>query len=243
MKYIFNKEIHNLKSPAEIVPILLEKYQITSVLDVGTGVGTWLKEFENRGVSDVFGVDIQMVELSELHVSVDKVRQVDLSREFNLQRKFDLVLCLEVAEHIPEASADILVSSLVRHADLILFSAAIPNQGGQYHINEQWPDYWQSKFAKHDFVFYDYLRSRIWTNKKIDWWYRQNVFIVTKRRQEAESNENVLSLVHPEMLESIIRSHKVLLEDQYYGRIGFRLLFRNFIRSCLYRMKSIFIPK
>lgn len=241
-KYIFNKEIHNLKSPGVIVPILLEKYHINSVLDVGTGIGTWIKEFENRGVLDVFGVDIQMVSPDELHVSPNKVRQVDLSREFDLKRKFDLVLCLEVAEHIPETSADFLVSSLVRHADVILFSAAIPNQGGQYHINEQWPGYWQSKFEKHDYILHDNLRPLIWVNQNIDWWYRQNIFLVRKR-QPGDKTGVILPLVHPEMLEALVQSHKVQVEDQYYGRIGFRLLFRNFFRSCFYRLKMIFFGR
>ena len=59
-----------------------------------------------------------------------------------MNRKFDLVLSLEVAEHLPSECAEAFVESLVNLGPVILFSAAIPYQGGENHVNEQWPEYW-----------------------------------------------------------------------------------------------------
>jgi hypothetical protein len=106
------------------------------------------------------------------------------------------VVSLEVAEHLPESSADTFIESLVAHGDVILFSAAVPGQGGQHHINEQWPEYWQQKFAKHGFYFHDTIRPLIWNNEKVNWWYRQNIFIINRIRDNAAQ---ALSKVHPEL--------------------------------------------
>jgi 2-polyprenyl-3-methyl-5-hydroxy-6-metoxy-1,4-benzoquinol methylase len=65
-----------------------------------------------------------------------------LIQPLDLEKEFDLVVSLEVAEHLPASAADQFVNTLVKHGKKILFSAAIPGQGGQDHLNEQWPDYW-----------------------------------------------------------------------------------------------------
>ena len=70
---------------------------------------------------------------------------------------------LEVAEHIPPECADIFVESLTWGlAPVIMFSAAVPGQGGTLHLNEQWPAYWASKFAQHGYVLIDCLRPQLW---------------------------------------------------------------------------------
>ncbi len=84
---------------------------------------------------------------------------------------------LEVAEHIPEQAADTFIDSLTRHGRLILFSAATPGQGGEHHVNEQPPRYWQAKFAARGFQLFDFLRPRLRANKAVYLWYRHNVFV------------------------------------------------------------------
>ena len=113
-----------------------------------------------------------------------------------------------MAEHLSEASADGFVASLVRLAPVVLFSAAIPHQGGTGHINEQWPDYWVAKFAGHDFAVVDCLRRRLWNNAKILPWYRQNMLVFVDRKRMSdypalaaahhEAGASALALVHPE---------------------------------------------
>ena len=84
----------------------------------------------------------------------------DLTHPLQLDRQFDLVLSLEVAEHIPAGRAATFIDSLVRHGDAILFSAAIPRQGGEQHINCQWPSWWAELFTQRGYQTFDLVRPR-----------------------------------------------------------------------------------
>ena len=99
----------------------------------------------------------------------------DLNQPIHMDRNFDLALCREVAEHLPERSARPLVESLTRLAPIVVFSAAIPSQGGEGHCNEQWPSFRSELFAAYGFSPLVDLRQRIWTNEAVDIWYRQNM--------------------------------------------------------------------
>ena len=138
------------------------------------------------------------------------MRCVDLEKTLSCGRKFDLVICLEVAEHLHEQAAERFVADLVEHGDTILFFAGIPHQGGHHHVNEQFPDYWAEIFAKHDFLPLDFIRGRIWNDDTVHWWFRQNIVLFahrnvvsanTRLRQEFETGEgqHPLSIVHPDV--------------------------------------------
>src|SRR5262245_60687338 len=155
-------------SAAVIVPILRELVSPTSVLDVGCGVGSWLAAFDGLRV---LGID----EHPPDEVSCPYERR-DLRQPFDVGR-FDLALCLEVGEHLPPTSAAGLVRSPVAAAPTVAFSGAIPGQEGYGHINCQWPDYWAALFAEHGYVQYDSIRTRVWDDDRVSYWYRQNMFI------------------------------------------------------------------
>ena len=181
-----------------VVPMVYELLRPESVLDVGCGVGTWLSEWSNAGVADVLGIDGNYIDRNALDVPVDRFAPVDLRQSFSLGRKFDLVQTLEVAEHLDAAHADTFVESLTRHGETILFSAAIPGQGGTHHVNEQWPSYWAEKFAKVGYTAYDVIRPQIWTDPRVAVFYRQNMLLFARERV-FEGAEARLDLVHPEM--------------------------------------------
>ena len=186
------------ESAQAVVPVVNKLLQPASVLDVGCGVGVWVAEWGSAGVSDVLGIDGNYVDRTALRVPLDKFAPVDLRQSFSLGRKFDLVQTLEVAEHLEEAHADTFVESLARHSETILFSAAIPGQGGTHHVNEQWPSYWAEKFAKAGYTAYDIIRPRIWSDPKIKVFYRQNMLLFARGRV-FEGAEARLDLVHPDM--------------------------------------------
>jgi hypothetical protein len=104
------------------------------------------------GALDVLGIDGIAVPEQQLHVTRTAIELCDLSNRFDLGRRFDVALCLEVAEHLPESSSAGLISSIAAHSDAILFSAACPGQPGQHHVNYQWPSYWQALFNGEGYV-------------------------------------------------------------------------------------------
>src|SRR5207247_2541564 len=124
------KNVHNLDSPRAALPALLAEAKLRSLLDVGCGTGTWLRAAIEFGVPEVFGVDGVEIPKERLLVPPDCFQKQDLTRLWKLERRFDAVLCLEVAEHLEENDAPALLDALVAHADVILFSAACPGQPG-----------------------------------------------------------------------------------------------------------------
>jgi SAM-dependent methyltransferase len=195
------------RSAELVVPLVAELLRPRSVVDVGCGLGTWLAAWQGLGVGDVLGVDGDWVDPARLLIPPENFRRHDLTQPLRLERRFDLAMSLEVAEHLDARHADDFVASLVGLAPAILFSAAIPGQGGTHHVNEQWPDYWRERFARHGYEIVDCLRRRIWS-APIDYCYAQNSFLYVERgRLEADpalreawqaTATTQLSLVHPE---------------------------------------------
>lgn len=209
---------HHLPTSASIiVPMVMDiyagktKHAIHSVIDVGCGLGQWLYTFKMGGVNTILGIDGSHVLSENLYIEKDEFLPYDLNRcgDLKIGQKYDLAISLEVAEHLPEDVADDYVSLLVRSSDVILFSAAIPNQTGENHINEQPHQYWANKFALHNYFMLDIFRPRIWDNSIINWWYRQNMFLCVKKDSPLFDDKFLFdgrTLVHPELLLMYVNS-------------------------------------
>lgn len=194
-------------SAQQVVPIVVELVHPSSVVDVGCGTAAWLAAFRSAGIEKVTGVDGDYVNRSQLEIPQELFVSADLTKPLKLPARFDLAVCLEVAEHLPPQAAPVLVESLCNLAPVILFSAAIPHQGGNNHINEQWPEYWQALFADHGYRAIDCLRMRFWQNPSVAWHYAQNMmFFVSERhladfpalqQEQSTPTATVPRLVHP----------------------------------------------
>jgi len=182
-----------------IVSIIRSFLEIESVLDIGCARGTWLAAWAETGCSDFIGIDGPGVELDQLAINPAKFQRADLALPFDLGRRFDFAQCLEVAEHLPPARSRSLIADLVAHADVVLFSAAPPGQGGEFHINEQPYDFWKALFAEHGYLTVDCLRPRIRHFKAIPYWYRYNAILYVKlERAEKLSDRAREGLLAPE---------------------------------------------
>lgn len=160
-----------------VVPMLTRHLNIASVLDVGCGRGMWLSVWRANGVQDIAGLDGDYVDRNRLHIPADRFTAGDLTKGFDLGRRFDLVSTLEVAEHLPTAASPDFVKSLTRHGPMVLFSAAVPGQGGENHINEQPYGFWRALFAAEGFRAFDPLRPTIHADPRVEPWYRYNVLL------------------------------------------------------------------
>lgn len=208
-KFFKRQEPLSLASARVIVPLVLDFLHPRSVIDVGCGVGTWLSVFREYGIQNIVGMDGDYVLRDMLRIPEDRFMSCDLTRTFNADLKGDLVLCLEVAEHLPETCAEPFVSFLTKLAPAILFSAAVPGQAktrGE-HLNEQWQDYWAAKFKRQGLLPVDLIRPKVWADADVAWWYAQNVLLyVTPEYLNSKgelisarnsTQEAYLNLVHP----------------------------------------------
>lgn len=196
-----------IRAAATIVPLVLEiTGPLNSVVDVGGGTGGWLREFGKAGVARLALVDAAVVE-PHLVVPRECFHAADLEQPLPALGRFGMAASLECAEHLSAARAESLVEWLTSASDVVLFSAAIPGQGGKSHINEQFSSYWSTLFGKFHFVRRDVIRQRILSDASIPWWYRQNIFLYVKQGLPlAEAPPNFLpeefSLIHREVEKS-----------------------------------------
>ena len=206
----------SVKSADALVPIVLDIHPARSIIDVGCGIGGWVKAFVEHGVADAVGVDGDYVDRKQLLIDESRFIAHDLNRELDVVElcrrnafdRFDLAISLEVAEHLAPERSDGLVKDLCALADVVLFAAAVPFQGGAGHINERWQSWWAQKFADNRYDPFDVLRRDIWSRRDIAWWYKQNTIFYVKRYSAAHARfagrfarpaDTMFDLIHPEL--------------------------------------------
>ncbi len=230
-KYIHNESIHRLKDSKQIVPEVIKILNPKSVVDFGCGTGTFLSVFKQNGIKDLLGLDGPWVNKTLLfkNINAEDFQETNLEEKIQLDKKYDLVVSLEVAEHLSIDSAEIFIQNLISAGNVILFSAAIPNQGGQNHINEQWLTYWEAIFTKHDYEIHDILRPILWDNPEIYWWYKQNMVLVTPKGFTFDSNfkyGNLRNVVHYELFYLKANHLNRLLSGKAEKRVYIKLLLK-----------------
>lgn len=197
------------ESAKQVVPLILDLVKPRSVADVGCGVGTWLSVFRDYGVEDVTGFDGAYVPPDQLMIPPSCFQPVDLLQPLATSRTYDLALSLEVAEHLPAPAAPDFVTSLIRLAPVVVFSAAVPLQGGAEHVHERWQSYWADLFERQGCVVVDALRPVIWNNENVEPFYRQNLLVFVRKDSLSRypalaeagrrTSKEMLSVVHPKL--------------------------------------------
>jgi len=166
-----------------IVKYIIENisHDLKSVVDYGCGAGWFLYYFKKAGINDIVGIEPNREIVSVLDASIkDNIKFLNLTKKINLRRTFDLAMNIEVAEHIDEKYAKLIIDNITKHTSLLIFSAATPGQGGHGHINEQPFEYWENKlnyvgFFRNDHrtkEFRSYLKSG-----KANSWYVKNISV------------------------------------------------------------------
>jgi SAM-dependent methyltransferase len=173
------------RSVAAAMPIIAEQLRLTgseSILDVGCGEGWWADGFARLGCT-VIGIDSGTTPHrpeSFTYVEADLTGTIAFRDATTDRKPFDLVVSLEVAEHLPAWRASTFISDLCDMSDTVLFSAARPGQGGTGHINEQPTRYWVGKFEDNGFKVSGALRWHMWGNPDIENWYQQNMLVAMR---------------------------------------------------------------
>ncbi|HWG18521.1 MAG TPA: hypothetical protein VN678_11700 [Acidobacteriaceae bacterium] len=190
-------------SAAVVVKVLLSILPVRSVADVGCGVAPWAAEFIAQGVPDVWGIDGDYVDRSQLRIPPDRFLARDLSRPVNLGRAFDLAVCLEVGEHLANSRARGLVADLTSLAPCVAFSAAVPGQGGINHINERYLPYWIDLFEAQGFKAIDAVRPQILGDPRVEYWYQQNMvlFVAPDHPLLEKGYAKPQTIIHPALYE------------------------------------------
>lgn len=192
-KFYEDQMAGSIRSARIIAPIVCEVLTINSVLDLGCGVGTWLRAFAECGADRLIGLDGEYVPQDKMLIDISNFKPINISSLDSLPKDLDLCVCMEVLEHLPHKVGKKIVRLLTEAAPAILFSAAIPGQGGTNHINERWHHEWHQEFSKHDFSVFDIVRPRVYHETDVEPWYRQNAFLYINEKR-LRSKTRILNL-------------------------------------------------
>lgn len=232
-KFFFYHKEYSLKAANIITPLILQKFWINSVVDIGCGNGAWLKAFYDKGIKNIFGYDLSNLDPKDYLIDKKylKTNTNILDKNFFIKEKYDLLLCLEVVEHIPKRFSEELIEKLTSISPMILFSAAIPGQKGTSHVNEQVPSYWRRLFNENDFVEIDFIKPLLWKNAKVAWWYRQNITMyISKPYLDSNVKVKELANLYPQLNENdnlVLVSERIL--QQYSFSITRKII--NYIKK------------
>ena len=159
-----------------------------TMLDVGCGTGKLVKVARKIGV-EAYGVDQMVDESDERDYDKGWFSHHDLRHTFSLSEHerpgvVDLVLCWEVAEHIPTEYSDNFLNTLASHVAnneqaALVFTSAHPGQGGIAHENEKPAQFWRDELFKRGLNYKDSHSKNLallWTNINSPlWWLASNV--------------------------------------------------------------------
>ena len=179
-------------SARHLIRLLAPQLRPDSVLDLGCGRGVWLDEWQRAGARTILGVDGDYVDRARLVVPSATFMAADLTQPLQPSQRFDLAQSLEVGEHLPQSASETLVESLTTASDRVLFSAAVPGQGGEYHVNEQPLSFWQELFAAQGYRAFDCLRPYLAQDRTVAPWYRYNTILYANAAGRAGLPDGIL---------------------------------------------------
>lgn len=233
-EFFSNRELGTRASARRILPVLMDLVGPASVVDVGCGNGVWLDELLGQGIERCLGIDGPWAKNELLRIPEERFLEHDLASGMpEISDSFDLAISIEVAEHLPESSADDFVAFLCGLAPVVAFSAAVPMQGGTGHQNERPQSYWLEKFTGRSFIGFDYLRPRMWYDSAVNVVHRQNLMLYVNASQQdlverlepyQISRASLVDVIHPELYE--LRLRKATSRTTPLRRIAGRLLSR-----------------
>lgn len=252
-KRFYKRLYTNVMSAKVIIPIVqeilsnaLDMHEL-KVVDFGCGTGHWLKVWRECGAKEVFGIDMFEGKKTELQIDGKEFKCYDLNKKISLKKKYDVVQCLETAEHIEKENAKTVVSNLVNAGDIILFSAAIPHQRGAHHVNEQWPEYWISLFDQKGYAVIDCIREKVWNNPSVRGFYAQNIFLFCKRDEKYAqllslcqyNRESMFNIVHPAVWKELNTYGFMRIIDKMHDNKVIYWIYTTFIKPIWYDRTSL----
>lgn len=120
-----------------------------SVLDAGCAIGLLVETLGERGI-EAEGFDVSEYAVAQAHESIrEKVRVGSILEPFG--RRYDLIVTIEVLEHLKPHEAEQAIANLCAHSDDVLFSSTPSDFKEASHFNVQPPEYWAELFARNGF--------------------------------------------------------------------------------------------
>jgi SAM-dependent methyltransferase len=173
-----------------MIKAVVNLYKPLKCLDLGCGPGYYVRYLRDQGV-DAWGVEPE--DLTELFKSPGHQIQQNISEPFDLNEKYDLVLCLEVVEHIAREFEDVVFDNILRHmGKYLIFSGATPGQQGTGHINERRESHWFSHLVRRGLVLLHQESVKIRMACTLPW-YVKNISVWKLTHPDVRNWEEIIA--------------------------------------------------
>ncbi len=146
----YERNDHWLGFFAEVADNVVRNLHPSSVLDAGCAMGFLVEALRERNV-EAWGIDVSEYAISQADESVREYLSVASLTE-PLNRRYDLITCIEVLEHVPPAETDKAIANLCGATDALLFSSTPHDFGEATHLNVQPPEAWSAALAREGFL-------------------------------------------------------------------------------------------
>ena len=204
---------YNYRSAKIILPMIFKYYKPDSMIDIGCGIGTWLSAALELGIENLQGIDCNEISEDFLLVPRKYISIDDLETHKNKDnKKYDIAVSVEVAEHLNNSASEHFIKMLTSYSKVIIFSAGIPYQDGEHHINCQPPKFWYDIFSKYEYVCFDFRDKLMNMWEEINPCYSQNLLLYV-HKDLAHIFENIFNITnkpiffyHPAYVDIIVNN-------------------------------------
>ncbi len=145
----YRRDEHWTRFFGEIADHIVNRIQPRRVLDAGCALGLLVEALRDRGV-DADGIDLSSYAIANVSESTKPFcRRGSIADEF--AERYDLIVSIEVVEHMPVREGEKAIANMCRHADDVLLSSSPLDHREPSHVNVQPPEYWAELFAREGF--------------------------------------------------------------------------------------------
>ena len=236
-----------------------------TVLDAGCAMGFLVESLRNRNI-EAFGIDTSEFAIQNVLPEIKPFCWVGSITEQFPQEKYDLIVCIEVLEHLPTSQAEKTIANFCNHSDLVLFSSTPVDYKEASHLNVNPVEYWTKLFARNNFFHdldYDSTYITPWTMlyrrkavsiEQIVMQYERKFYLYSienhslrdlalENRQELSTNFNTINRLNSKIAENerIIQSLQKQLELILTSR-SWKIL-EKFRNTKLYPLFVKYFPK
>jgi hypothetical protein len=224
--------------------LLKETLLIETLIDVGSGTGIWTRNFllTIDQLKELTSIDLpttRRIYLEDSSLDLSKIRIIEqdlVANPYLPEEIFDLTICVEVLEHLVEDAGIKLIEEFGKKTKFLLFSAAVPGQGGTHHINEQKYAYWYEKLKNSGFVPLDIMRPSL-NKPEVPSYYRHNIVLWVNLNHISSSQTQILLANLFKLIDGSPRDTRNLLSIFRYKMLS---LFPHQVITFLSKVRTLF---
>ena len=145
--YVRNEEW--LQFFGSIADVIARDIAPRRVLDAGCAIGLLVETLRSKGI-DATGFDVSSFAIDQVAETLKPFCWKATATD-ELEERYDLIVCVEVLEHMSKPDAEAAIGNFCRHSDDVLFSSSPLDYREATHVNVHPPEYWAELFGRHGF--------------------------------------------------------------------------------------------